>query len=195
MKTMRRPIKARPAGAVTRVVKFARRHPARATLVGVSSLAMIVFILVGIVYSARLQTALEDARAKGEDSFRRSVRLHVANGSRLADDGDWFGALVWYTQALALDAKDENRVAMHRVRVGTFLRHCPSLEQMFFHPRGIRCAEFSEDGKYVIVTGRGAGAWVYDITSKKPADSGRTFEADRVVLATAFDARIIAWPR
>jgi len=181
------PIKARPASALTRLVKWARRHPARATLLGVSALAIFAFIAIGVVYNARLQSALDDAQAKGEDSFRRTVRLHVANGSRLADDADWFGALVWYTQALSMEEERPDQVAMHRVRVGTFFRQCPRLEQLFYHPRGLRCVEFSPDGRYLVVTGRGAGVWIYDLQSATPGESVRTFEPDRVVFAAAFD--------
>jgi WD40 repeat protein len=184
------PILARPAGPIRRLVKWTRRHPARATLLGVSAVAMVAFILVGIIYNARLQAALDDAQAKGEDSFRRSLRLQVANGSRLADDGDWFGALVWYTQALSMEEERPEQVEMHRIRVGTFFRHCPGLEQVFYHAGGIGCVEFSGDGNYLLVTGRAGGVWLYNLRAEKPADSVRAFDPDQLAVAGAFDGHV-----
>lgn len=62
------PIRARPIGLWERGLKWARRRPTAAALVGVSSFAAITLIVVGIVYNAWLQTAL----SKAEENLERA---------------------------------------------------------------------------------------------------------------------------
>ena len=176
------PIQARPTGLARRLVKWARRNPARATLMGVSLAAILALFLIGVIYNARLQLALDDAQTKGDESYRRLLRLHVSNGSRLADESDWFSALVWYTQALSLE-KDPAEEEMHRIRVGTFFRHCPKIARLFYYPAGVQCVSFSPDGRYLILTGRDGGAWLCDTTSGKRV--GPVLNEESVVSAIA----------
>src|SRR5204863_6369342 len=51
------PIRARPSSAWERSVKWARRRPAVAMLAGVSLLATVALLVMGLVYNARLQVA------------------------------------------------------------------------------------------------------------------------------------------
>jgi WD40 repeat protein len=69
------PILARPVGSVERARKWARRRPAAAALVGVSSLTFIALTLGGFGYSAqlrdfntRLQAALGDAKKERDEA-------------------------------------------------------------------------------------------------------------------------------
>ena len=66
------PILARPVGSMERLRKWARRRPAAAALVSVSSLTFIAFFTGGFLYSAqlrdfntRLQGALDDVKQSG----------------------------------------------------------------------------------------------------------------------------------
>jgi WD40 repeat protein/tRNA A-37 threonylcarbamoyl transferase component Bud32 len=184
------PIKARPTGMVRRLVKWSRRHPARATLMGVSLAAIVALLSIGAVYHARLQIALDDAEAKGEESYRRLIRLQVSNGSRLADDSDWFSALVWYTQAMSLE-KDAAEEDMHRIRVGAYFRRCPRLAQLFYYPHGVGCVSFSPDGRYLLIVGRDAGAWLCETATGQRI--GPVLHEDRAVTAAAFDGNSKRW--
>jgi WD40 repeat protein len=65
------PIAARPVGRLERAARWARRHPAAAALLGVSSVAALALVglVVGLVYSAQLSTAYQSeaaARAQAE---------------------------------------------------------------------------------------------------------------------------------
>jgi tetratricopeptide (TPR) repeat protein/predicted Ser/Thr protein kinase len=57
------PIKARPIGTWERGVKWARRRPAVAALLGVSGLAVLGVLAVSLWFNVQLQAALQDARA------------------------------------------------------------------------------------------------------------------------------------
>ncbi len=58
-----RPVLARPASAPERLMKWAVRHPATASSLGVALLAAIGLLAGGIVYEARLRRALDQARS------------------------------------------------------------------------------------------------------------------------------------
>jgi WD40 repeat protein len=66
------PIQARPSTAWERTVKWARRRPAAAALVGVSVTAAAALLVTGLVFNTQLQAALEDVSA-------RQTQLDVAN--------------------------------------------------------------------------------------------------------------------
>jgi eukaryotic-like serine/threonine-protein kinase len=61
-----RPIQARPASAVERLGKWARRRPALAALVVVCTLALVGMVAGAAVYERRLRTALEETAAERE---------------------------------------------------------------------------------------------------------------------------------
>jgi eukaryotic-like serine/threonine-protein kinase len=61
-----RPIQARPAGAVERLGKWARRRPALAALVVVCTLAVVGMVAGAAVYERRLRAALEETAAQRE---------------------------------------------------------------------------------------------------------------------------------
>jgi hypothetical protein len=58
------PITARPSGAVERASKWARRRPAAAALLGVSVLAAMVLLTVGLIYNRRLGLALGEVEQR-----------------------------------------------------------------------------------------------------------------------------------
>jgi WD40 repeat protein len=162
------PIKARPVGPVLRTLKWARRHPAWASVLGLAAVALVAFLIVGMLYNLRLEQALQDAQTKGEESRQRLVRLSVARGSQLLDEGDWFGALVFFAEALRLEQGDPAREAMHRLRLGSVLRLCPELKQMWFHDRAVLQADFSPDGTRVVTASEDHTARLWDVATGQP---------------------------
>jgi len=61
-----KPIKARPTSWAEQAVKWAHRRPALAALVGVSLLALIALLTGGLIYNARLRSALHDVQEARE---------------------------------------------------------------------------------------------------------------------------------
>jgi WD40 repeat protein/predicted Ser/Thr protein kinase len=159
------PIHARPVGVWELGAKWAKRRPAAAALVVVSFLALLALAVGGMAYHTHLRWALEEARDHEEQSRQHLVRLHVAQGVRLLDDGDWFGALVWFVEALRLDEGHATRAEIeeHRIRIGAVLRQCPKLVQLWVHDGPVRQARFSPDGRYVLTTSDDQTARVWDV--------------------------------
>jgi tetratricopeptide (TPR) repeat protein len=63
-----KPISARPAGAVTRLAKWARRRPALAALIGVSAVAAASLLVVSMTYQHQLHGALDEAQNNAEEA-------------------------------------------------------------------------------------------------------------------------------
>jgi WD40 repeat protein len=159
------PILARPVGVGERVLKWARRRPAAAALWIVSIVSLIVLAGGGVMYHLQLQRALQAEQAHAEESRQRLVRLHVAQGVHALDSGDWFTALLWFSEALRLEKDDPERAKVHRLRLGTVAEGCPRLVQIWFHDGPVRHAQFSPDGKRVLTTSEDHTARVWDVAT------------------------------
>jgi WD40 repeat protein len=156
------PIRARRVGRLERAVKWARRHPAAAALVLVSSLAVLALTAGGLVAHARVRQALHAAERSAEERRQCLVRLQVAEGARALEDDDWFTALVWFTEALRLDEAAGVSGEMHRIRIGAVLRQCPRLVQVWFHDGPVTQAQFSPAGDRVLTTSEDGTARVWE---------------------------------
>jgi WD40 repeat protein len=211
------PIKARPIGAVGLLLKWTRRHPAWATLFAVIVLGTLVLLGVGVSYHIHLQEALQEARDKGEESRvrlvrlneaqeslqkalqeardkgeesrQRLVRLNVAQGSTLLDAGDWYGALVFFAEALRLDQGNPQREAMHRLRLGSVLHLCPEVRHVWFHDKAINHVAFSPDGKQALTASDDHTARLWDVATGKPVGAALTHDDAVVHAAFSYDGQ------
>ena len=180
------PIEARPVGRVRRLVKWARRRPALAALLVVSALAVLLLLVGGWAYNVQLQYALQEAsdraeesrqlngrlqqtlqqvRDRAEEGRRLLVRLNVARGARQLDEGNWFGALVWFTDAMRRDAGRPEREAMHRIRLASVLTRSPKLQQLWFHGGSVRAGRFSPNGRRAVTAAEDGKARVWDVAT------------------------------
>lgn len=87
-----------------------------------------------------------------EENRERLVRLNVANGIRVMDEGDLAGALFWFTEALPLTTNRPSEEAIHRIRIQQTLAPLPRLLNVFAHPAAVNSAEFSPDETRVVTT-------------------------------------------
>src|SRR5262249_25816786 len=69
-----RPILARPAGRLERLLKWARRRPGPAAVVGVGALAAAALVVGAWVYESRLRDALGEARGGREQAREQGRR-------------------------------------------------------------------------------------------------------------------------
>ena len=93
------------------------------------------------------QGALADREKALGENRRLLAAGYVGNGTRALDTGDLFGALVWYGEALRLDAGEAGLEDAHRVRLAGVLRRCPRLVQVWFDSE--LPPAFSPDGRRV----------------------------------------------
>src|SRR5262249_35789155 len=94
------------------------------------------------------------------ESQARLVRQYVADGNRLVDQGDLFGALPWLAEALKRESNALDRTAVHRLRIGMTLRQCPTLARVWVHDEAVGHVEFTQGGRWVFAdTSRVARLW------------------------------------
>jgi WD40 repeat protein len=197
------PIQARPVSLVEQAVKWAKRQPAAAALVAVSCLAVLVLVVGAGVYQTRLRWEKQKAEDEAEASRQHLVRLLVAQGTHLLDEGDSIGALIWFVEALRLDEGDPARAQMHRLRIAAVLRQCPCVVQLWFHAGPVLQACFSPDGRYVLTTSADKTARLWDVHTGEPvgrplqhndAVRGGSFREDgRAVVTASADGTAKVW--
>jgi WD40 repeat protein/serine/threonine protein kinase len=156
------PIEARPTSRWGRIVKWTRRHPTWAALIVVVSLASLLLLIMGLNYHFRLERALEEARRSAEENRQNLIRLHVTQGTTAMNAGDGFTALLWFTEALRLDAGTAEHEEPHRQRIAALLHGLPRLVDVWVHEDGVNEAHFSPDGKRVVTAGDDGKAHVWD---------------------------------
>jgi WD40 repeat protein len=161
------PIQARRASPAERLRRWCRRNPVVAGLLATVALLLLGVAGVATIAAFRIAGARDEARrnaqealdakekegderqraeAKARESRRRLIQLHVANGTRLLEEGDLFGALPWLTEALALEQGDLSREERHRARIAAVLAQTPRLVHLWQHDHEVQHVAFSPDG-------------------------------------------------
>src|SRR5262249_24652607 len=92
----------------------------------------------------------KNAEASAEENRSLLAQQYVSNGTRLLDEGDMAGALVWFAEALRRDAAHPERERLHRIRFAATWQQCPRPVHIWFHDGFADYVEFSRDGKYVL---------------------------------------------
>lgn len=91
------------------------------------------------------------------ENRNRIVRLDIANGIRLLDQGDPSGALLWFADALPLLTNNPAQESIHRIRIQQTLDQAPRVVRVFPHDFSVASGAFSPDGRF-IATGTMDGA-------------------------------------
>ena len=120
---------------------------------------------------ASRQTATEaQNRAEGyaKELSHQLAREYVDKGAQLLDTNDYFGSLVWFTEALRLDEGNPDAEALHRVRICAVLQQCPKLRQLFMHRDTVLYLEFSPDGQRLVTAGKDGTARIWDVATGAP---------------------------
>jgi WD40 repeat protein/Flp pilus assembly protein TadD len=163
------PIEARPVGWWGRSVKWMRRHPTKTTVAGVVVLAVATLLLGGLIYHLQMKSAFEktreyaeETREYAEQSRQNLIRLHVAQGTSAMNAGDGFTALLWFTEALRLDAGTLEQEQTHRQRIAALLQGLPRPAQLWVHDGPVTETRFSPDGSRVLTAGEDGKIHLWD---------------------------------
>jgi WD40 repeat protein len=180
-----RPIAARPVGKLERAVRWARRNPQVAALLG-TVFALLTAAAVGATVAA---VRIDDARRKADASASaagealtkeaeankaaraaeaearyRLTRLHDVTGALALDHGAPSTALLWHVRAWEGD-RDPATEPDHRVRVGVAAANLPRLAGICFHPTDVADAAIDASGTRVLTCPAGSRSsrerWVF----------------------------------
>ena len=128
------------------------------------------------------------ARDIAETALKEKHRLlvsgYVTNGTHALDSGDVLGAISWYAEALHQDGGDAGREELHRVRLGSVLRNCPRVMQIWENNN--TPAVISPSGRQVVLIQRDT-AHIRDVVSGEalPAALKHDTDIDRAVFNPA----------
>jgi serine/threonine protein kinase len=180
------PVRARRVSPAERLLRWGRHNPAVAGLLAAVAILLVGVAGVATVAAVRIAGARDEAtrnarealeakenegaqrklaEARAQESRQRLIQLHVANGTRLLDDGDLLGALPWLTEALVLDQGDTSGEERHRTRIGAVLAQTPRLVHLWHHDHEVQHVAFSPDGRRVVTTSRDHTARVWDAST------------------------------
>ena len=163
------PIEARPTGWWGRSVKWMRRHPTKTIVAGVLLAAALTLLTVGAIYHVRLEHAVETAEANAEEKRQNLVRLHVAQGTSAMNAGDGFTALLWFTEALRLDADKPEQQGAHRQRIAALEQGLPRPQRLWIHEDSVNDLRFSPDGSRVLTASDDGKVYLWDSETGKEA--------------------------
>jgi WD40 repeat protein len=149
------PVRARPLGPLARLVRWARRRPAPAALVGLALLAAASLLGLGAWFTTELRVerdradgarrdAEAHARAEGqarelaEQQTRRAETLladsYTASGLVADERGEPAQAALWFATAAGLAPHDEARARANRLRFQLWSRTLPQPTRALVQP-------------------------------------------------------------
>jgi WD40 repeat protein len=211
------PVSAAAPSPTYRIAKFVRRNRASVAVVSVVAATLLTATVVSLQSAAvarkagRLASAERDrasaqqviAEANAEESRRRLLSLNTAHSLQLLDRGDWFGAALWFCDALGRVGTNPSAAAGNRLRLGVTLSCAPRLVHAWFHGGPVNQAAFSPDGRWVLAAGRDGFARIWDLESDGPIGAamphagpvlGAEFSGDgRYVVSACEDRTARVW--
>jgi serine/threonine protein kinase/WD40 repeat protein len=211
------PVSAAAPSPTYRIAKFVRRNRASVAVVSVVAATLLTATVVSLQSAAvarkagRLASAERDrasaqqviAEANAEESRRRLLSLNTAHSLQLLDRGDWFGAALWFCDALGRVGTNPSAAAGNRLRLGVTLSCAPRLVHAWFHGGPVNQAAFSPDGRWVLAAGRDGFARIWDLENDGPVGAamphagpvlGAEFSRDgRYVVSACEDRTARVW--
>jgi WD40 repeat protein len=213
------PIRARPAGAAERAVKWARRRPAAALLLGVSALAALAVLGLGAwhyadtqAYNARLRA--EKGRADDERDRAKDNEEKANRERERAEERELAARRYWYVSDMNLvqhQAWEQNQVAralelLERQRPQDGQQDLRGFEWYYWrrlchsalltlggHTRPVQAVACTRDGKTLITGGDDGAVKFWDAETGRPQGEPLPLPASPVkALALSPDGKELA---
>jgi eukaryotic-like serine/threonine-protein kinase len=202
-----RSIEARRMSRLEQAWRWCRRYPGLAASLAGTVVSLVGGTVVSLLFAFGEKAAREEANRREQDATaseahavasateaRREVeKLYVANGLRLAEGGDLFGALLWFAKPLQSDHGPVVDGAVHRLRLSNYLRHAPrpTLLDVFVHQGMVEHAALSADGRRVVTAGRDGVARLWDVATGRPLAAPLRHERGVTHVAFSPDGRAL----
>lgn len=145
------PLEARPPSSWGRAVKWVRRRPAMAALMGgVLSISVVAFSLVTWLWLDAAAARRESDRSH-RDRDRMLVRLSFDRGQALCEKGEVGAGLLWLAQALALSPEEEAELRqVIRANLANWRRQFRPLRGLLPHDQRVLNVVFSPNGDGIL---------------------------------------------
>jgi WD40 repeat protein/serine/threonine protein kinase len=195
-------IHARPAGRAERLLRWCRRKPAQAAVVGLSALGVLLLTAFLVSYSfadrlraeqARTEKALHEAEIQHDLAQELSSRLAMERGLFLCEQGEAARGLLWLAHSLeivpsqALDLEREIRM-----NLGGWQHQLHHLRAVLTHPLPIRCVAFSPDGTLAATGCYDGAAQLWNARTGLRHGPGLKHKGEVAALAFSPDGRLLA---
>ena len=187
-----KPIKARPAGAVFKMVRWCRRRPTVAAFAGLSALLALVLILSMVAYNAKLGTALGEAKQNAEESRVRLVKLYTISGMSDVEEGMLFSGLLWFSQGLLEDQGHPDAERRHRTRIATTRNLVPELVYLWGGTERISAVAVSRSGRWAALADESGRVRIWDVESGQPGGAEMRFDKKLISLTLSEEGDWIA---
>ncbi|MBE0544053.1 MAG: protein kinase, partial [Verrucomicrobia bacterium] len=133
--------------------------------------AIAALIAAGWLWQTRqthkLQELATEKAALADENRERIVRLDIATGVELLDEGDLAGSLLWFADALSLVKSNAAAESIQRIRIQQVLNQMPRLLQVKAETSGVLSSAFSPDGRRAAIGTRDGLLRAWDIESGK----------------------------
>jgi WD40 repeat protein len=188
------PVAARPAGALERSWRWARRRPALALLLAVLLVATLTAIVALVEHNRRLRDALERA-----ERSERAVRGHLYIADiRLAWEAWQTGDLARFNELLARCAPDAGAPPEADLRGFEWyylrgLREPPAGELVLRgHDSGVCCVRYAPDGSVLASGGKDGRVKLWDARTGRELRTFEGHEGDVNMVAFSPDGALLA---
>lgn len=137
-----------------------------------------------------VKAELEAALASRAGMAAEIARVYVAQAGALMDSGDYSGALLASTRALAIVSQDKLPDEAHRLRITALLARLPLPLSIARFPKGdVAFVTLSPDAKHVLVAGADGVAYLVGATSGEMAGKKVVHGAPIVKAAFSTDSK------
>jgi WD40 repeat protein/tetratricopeptide (TPR) repeat protein len=126
----------------------------------------------------------QDALSHRAQAMRQLVKLYVAAGTGLMENGDLSTSLLWFTAALQMAERERLPTQTHRLRLAAVFAQCPRPVQMWLHDKTLNVVQFSPDGKRMLTADANGAAEVRDAATGKRL--GAVLEHEAAVTCATF---------
>jgi WD40 repeat protein len=152
------------SGKSVRRLRHLERRVSQLTKLATVAGVLILLATAGGLLQRR--QARELARV-ADESRRNLMRVHINQGLRALEEGEYLSALPWFVEALKATRTPEEAWP-HQRRIEAVLRQSPGIVALGLHGASVNSAEFSPDGRLIATTSDDGTARIWDAATAEP---------------------------